>query len=63
MKSFLLEQNDKEDKLFIVVKQDARKAYFNTQVVLNPKVKNKVRKWLVKIYQDITFLCQTQHAT
>ena len=44
LKNFLLEQKDKEDKIFIVVEQGVGKAYFNIQIVLNPKVKNKARK-------------------
>jgi len=63
LKEILFEANDNEERLFLAAEQGAGAGKNNIQVILNPQMKFKARKWLVEIYPEIIFKNQTENKT
>jgi len=55
LEDFIMEQVDQEQKLFLAVEQSYSKYGHSVKVILNPKMKNKARKWIVEVYPQVIF--------
>ena len=61
LEDLLIKQEKNGDKLFITMEQGSGVASSNIQVILNPKLKYKARKWLVEVYPEVIFNYQSSN--
>ena len=55
LEDVILSQKYKEINLFLAIEQGSSKSSCHTHVVLNPRVTNRAREWLVKEYPALIF--------
>jgi len=55
LEDFILRIMYKDYRMFLVIEQGVGKAARHTHVILNPKVKNKAKEWLVREYSALVF--------
>ena len=55
LKDVILTQKYKEDNLFLAIEQGSGTSSRHTHIVLNPRLKNKARDWLIMEYPLLLF--------
>jgi len=63
LEPILLEADYNDQPLFMTVEQGSGKHKNDIHVVLNPKIKNKVREWIVEAYPTIAFRNENDNKT
>ena len=55
LEDLILNQKEHRQKLFLAVEQTLGPNENCVQVIINPKLKNKARKWIVEVYPHVIF--------
>ena len=61
LQDIILNIQYKDNNLFLAIEQGSGKYNRHTNVVLNPKVKNKARQWLVEEYPALIFKIENRN--